>query len=603
MHARACWLGLTFISALWLAPGQAGAGVLQCFEVLSPDKAIEASLIAAEAGVCTTEATGDPLMAVTIAAITAGALAGAYSTSSQCESRIDGVVGVIVAEAILAFPATRALLSDQHKDWLRSFVQGNRALSLSEILNQIPGLAVINGYMKCGCAVAGLPADLKKIADKYASSAQSCANFAADAVAAIGSTFAKGAEAIHVALNGPSLVGGIQQETSCPTYTVPVGYWKQGRIETHQEYDQRGMSRCGRTVCPDGAYVLERRNARGETESTCSPGCPPRLKTFTPGGKCWGESIYAEMAGRCIAEASQECICQDGEAVFEWGRCSPACEQGREVWDRDEKQCVQCPAGMHPFYDQRSSSAGHCLQCPFGHAYNTAAFACECPLGQVTQHFVVGGITYRYCAEDAGCGDNELRNAAGVCSACPDGTHVHQGECVPALDLHVRLGASASLPEPACPNGQKRERGECVSICEPGEQYVARLGSCVEIARAAPSAPRQPPPAAVRPVPGVPGPFPPPPAGPAAINPALLVPGLVGPPAGDRQRAQPVQPFQPQSQPGPPFATTVPQGAPPAAPPAMMVPQPQQQLQQIQPQLQLQPGFSPLPLFQQTPPR
>jgi hypothetical protein len=613
MRVPACWLGLTFISALWLAPGQAGAGVLQCFEVLSPDKAIEASLIAAEAGVCTTEATGDPLMAVTIAAITAGALAGAYSTSSQCESRIDGVVGVIVAEAILAFPATRALLSDQHKDWLRSFVQGNRALSLSEILNQIPGLAVINGYMKCGCAVAGLPADLKKIADKYASSAQSCANFAEDAVSTIGNTFAAGAEALHEALHGPSLVGGIQQETSCPTYTVPVGYWKKGRISTRAEYKKRGTV-CGQELCPGGTFILERLNAQGETESTCSPACPTVLKTFAPGTKCWGESTYTTQGERCIAEASQECPCQDGEAVFEWGRCSPACKQGREVWDRGEKQCVQCPAGMHPFYEERTSSIGACQQCPFGHYYNATSFRCACPRGQVTVEFQINDIPFKFCDEDTGCNVmamscetdgscvtvSGVRQADGSCKACPEGTSPHRGQCETLLDLSARFGGTAMLPAPDCPEGQNRNGEACVSICGAGLQYVARLKSCVEIARAPPPAvPRQPP-VSVRPVPVGPGPFPPRPGDPAPIAPAFP------------QQALPAQPFPPAPQPGQPFGTMVPQGQqavppammmPQAAPPAMMVPQPQQQLQQFQPQLQLQPGFNPSLQFQQTPPR
>jgi len=266
-----------------------------------------------------------------------------------------------------------------------------------------------------------------------------------------------------------------------------------------------------------------------------------------------------------------------------------ACLQARRRNLRQERKTLpRLPGDSHPFYDAADSSVGSCLQCPFGHFYNRRSFSCECPKGQISQEFAYRDLTFKFCAEDTGCGDNEVRDSAGACVRCASETYAHQGECVPAIDLHNRIGAKAGIPLPGCPKGQKREGEACVSACATGEQYDARLNLCVQIVRAPqPAPPRRPPPAIAVPSPVAPGPIPRP-SDPQAVTPVPVDPGAL---------------FQGLFNQGGAIAPAPTPLPPPRAvpPPAMMVPQQSQPQPQFQ--MQMQPFLGQPRQFQQMAPR
>ena len=142
-------LALQFVPQV--APAK--ADITDCFKALAPlEQLTKAAEIAAKAGGCSSAATGDPVMAMTIAAMTAAAVAGEFSTIGQCNKLIDSSVGRLIAKALLQLP-----LDSYTKNMLQAFVDGSLPVSFTELVASLPGLNAMTYYMQCGCNVAGAP--------------------------------------------------------------------------------------------------------------------------------------------------------------------------------------------------------------------------------------------------------------------------------------------------------------------------------------------------------------------------------------------------------------------------------------------------------------
>jgi hypothetical protein len=486
------WIVLIVLAAVCgsIRPGQ--ATLLECFETLSPERALRASEIAARSA-CAAAATSDPVMALTIAGISAAGIGGAFSGSKDCKSKINGAVGVLIAEALLSTPLTSELFTAEQREWLKEFIRGNPSVSLTDILNQVGPLgATINGYIECGCNVAGAPADLKRIADEYAASAEACVNFAGDAIAWVAGV--------------PGMIGrfmedafaptGTMAEDNCPGYgSVPVGYWTSRPVYPYQTRPPCGPS----IVCGPNEVLRTRLASSGKSEWMCARDCPQPEKQFTPGASCWQTASYRVEKGRCVAEAQGEC-CGDGQAVFEWGKCSPACKPGVEYYDRKAKRCTTCPPEFHPMYkDAGVSSIGSCNRCPFAHTYNMKTLRCECPPGQISQ--IVSGeirpgiyVYLAFCEPAPPCGGNAIRDTTGTCRPCGQGQVAYGNKCVLLLDLNNFVTGKtksipAAVPPPItavpCLPGQTRAGGRCVwPPCPAG--HIRQGATCVAVATARP---------------------------------------------------------------------------------------------------------------------
>jgi hypothetical protein len=81
-------------------------------EAVAPlDNAKQAAEVAAKAGQCMGQASGDPVMAATIVAMAALYAGDALDDIAQCMGMIDSIIGKAVAQALLASAARPAMLS------------------------------------------------------------------------------------------------------------------------------------------------------------------------------------------------------------------------------------------------------------------------------------------------------------------------------------------------------------------------------------------------------------------------------------------------------------------------------------------------------------
>jgi hypothetical protein len=336
----------------------AQADLFACFSALAPlDQAAKAAEIAAKAGACTSDAVGDPAMAMTIAALTAAEIGGAFSTTDQCNGLINGEVGRLVATALLQLP-----LPDDAKRMLADFANGTTPLSFEEIVAAFQPLAAVPFYIHCGCAVAGAPGEYAKIASDYAHTWSSCGSFVSDAV----NTFLNGAqsvgESIHEFLNGTPKVPGIQMEQTCyPPEVLPDGLWTASQIYINPPLVCNVII----LTCAPGHVVVSKTDASGKTLRACEAKCPDPVQSFEPGGSCYYTTGYKPVDGICTPEATGTC-CGTGQKVTSWGVCSPACQPGVELWDTKADRCTRCAIGFHPVYQSSDSSVGTCAPCPAG---------------------------------------------------------------------------------------------------------------------------------------------------------------------------------------------------------------------------------------------
>jgi hypothetical protein len=455
---RLLWaLAMAVALALTSASG-AKASLFACFQALAPlDEAKKAAEIAATAGACSTEATGDPMMAMTIAALTAAAAAKVFSTPDQCIAKINGPVGKLVASALLALP-----LPAEAKSQLQAFVDGNSFLSFDEIVAGVPGLDAVIAYIHCGCAVAGAPGAYAQIASDYAAHVKSCGNFASDAANTVLDAFASLGEDIHEALNGPSMKPGIQMEQTCVVQTLPDEIWTKTKIWTDPGFQ------CNVARCQPGHAVVKKYEG-GQTLNKCVAKCPDPIETYQAGGKCYWTIDSKPVDGVCTQSTGIVHCCGDGQQVLKYGVCEPACSQGIQYWSTAAGACTNCQTGWYPVYSDANSSVGQCAECPKGQTYDFAAKTCvplNCPppLG----HF--DPQNPHACAY---CKPGQVYSPATGKCGCSNGTIAQGDSCVcPKNASKIVSGASFTC---ACPVGATLDPAQSACVCPAGQHVVSKV--------------------------------------------------------------------------------------------------------------------------------
>ena len=434
------------------ADRDAQASLFACFQALAPlEQAKNAAEVAAKAGSCSAQATSDPVMAMTIAALTAAAIGGAFSSTSQCNALINGAVGKVVATALLTLPWPADL-----KNLLAAYVNGTSPLTFQEIVDAFPILNAVIGYIHCGCAVAGAPGEYEKIAKEYAQNVKSCGNFAADALNTIASGFGSVAEDIAEALNGPALKPGIQQEQTCWVQTLPDEIWTATPIYTSSTFQ------CNVIRCAPGKVVIKKTSA-GKTLNKCAASCPDPIKTFQPGGLCYGTVNSKPVEGVCAQVPGVVHCCGDGQKVAQWGVCSPACSDGIQFWDVKAGKCSNCPAGWGPTYQSASSSVGACVECPIGQTYDFASKKCE-PLNCKSPSYF-DPKSLHACAT---CAPGQTYSAKSGKCECGIGTFPKGAGCVcPKNANKVNFAASFTC---TCPTGSTFDPIQLACVCPTGQQ-------------------------------------------------------------------------------------------------------------------------------------
>jgi hypothetical protein len=444
-------LALALAAVFICAPERAAhASLFDCFKTLAPlDEAKAAAAVAAKAGSCSAEGTSDPVMAMTIAALTAAAVGGAFSTVDECNTKINGQVGKLVAGALLTLP-----LPDAAKSLLQAYVAGTSPLTLEEIVAPFPGINAVPGYIHCGCAVAGAPGEFAEIAKEYAQTAKSCSRFFSDAANTIKNAFGDFAVDVHDYLQGPSLKPGIQMQTECYVQYLPDGIWTTTKIMTSPDFQ------CDVIRCPEGHVVVEGKNSAGKAINKCDAKCPDPVDKFDKGGTCYWTAGWAVEQGTCKPTQETHC-CGTGQKVFEWGRCSPACTAGTEYWDTKADKCRRCQTGWHAIYQSPDSSVGSCTECPAGQTFSAATNKCvplRCePLGHPDPHN----------PHRCDCGNRAVPGPEGNCQPCGDGRIARAGQCIAAPSLQKR----PTFPTP--PNISKTLQ------CPPGLIPNAARNACV----------------------------------------------------------------------------------------------------------------------------
>ena len=366
-------VALVTLTLAFASASIARADIFDCFAALAPlDKAAKAAEVGAAAGACMSTASGDPIMAMTIAALTSAAVGGAFSTVGECNSLIDSIVGQTIAAALLALDLG---MSDAQKNLLKQFASGNTppGLSFKEIVASIPGLQTLPLYIQCGCNVAGAPGEFAKLAEEYARSVEGCGNFFGDAKDAFFEWVGSGMESLF---GGHDFVPGVQQETDCYLYEMPANVW------TATAITDRPHAGCGSTMCPEGLLIVERKNAAGKREYMCSPTCPEPVKSFQPGGMCYFTDVWMPIAGRCAPGQEQQC-CEPGQKVVAGGVCGPACAPD-EFFDAKTGDCSPCQENSVPVFTSSGNSIGRCEKCPPGLTSILTGGKCmPCPPGQI----------------------------------------------------------------------------------------------------------------------------------------------------------------------------------------------------------------------------
>jgi hypothetical protein len=463
------------------APTPARADITDCFQALAPlEQAVKAAEVAAKAGGCSSAAAGDPLMAMTIAAMTAAAVAGEFSTIAQCNSLVDSSVGRLIAKALLQLP-----LDTYTKTMLQQFINGSLPVSFTELVASLPGLNAMIYYMQCGCNVAGAPGEFQKLADDYADAAESCANLASDVVNAGLDAMGDFGESIHEALHGPSLTPGVQQETSCYVWTLPDEIWTKKHITTDPAFD------CDVIRCEKGHYVVHKTDLSGTKLSKCVAACPDPIKTFKGGSQCYSTVDSKPVNGVCTQLPGVVHCCAPGQAVFKWGVCSPACSDGIQYYDTKLNRCTACKTGWYPVYKSSESSVGACAECRPGQTYDWSSRKCvplNCGIGYVDPN------NPHFCTV---CPAGQIYSAAMKRCECTQGTIRKGRNCVcPAGAIKIISAATFTC---ACPEGAKLDVAKGACVCPAGQKMQSKnIGGSVYTM----CTPLPPPPTAVaKPVP------------------------------------------------------------------------------------------------------
>jgi hypothetical protein len=230
-----------------------------------------------------------------------------------------------------------------------------------------------------------------------------------------------------------------------------------------------GKSCAAQPSCPTGKYVVN----FGSGTGCCTIGTQPRSlseRGYTCCPTCLGGTL---SSGNCGANGGYSdccCTCPAGQSLIQ-GACA-TCPSGSELVG--QKCCPTCPSGQ--WRVTKSDGSCVCSQCPPG--YSVSNGQCVCPTGNE----VINGTCCPVCtggkkrvAGTSGCG---------TCS-CPagqyddNGTCRNQGSCPPGK-MYTGTGRpmSASDCRTACSGATpvwNPDTQTCVAAtsCPPGKPYVS----------------------------------------------------------------------------------------------------------------------------------
>jgi hypothetical protein len=423
---RSLGLGVVAFLAVALATAApAQADVMDCIEAVAPlDNAKQAAEVAAKAGQCMGQASGDPVMAATIVAMAALYAGDAFDDIAQCMGMIDSIIGKAVAQALLK---TGVPLPGELKDKLLEVAEGSVKIS------DVPALQPLLMYVSCGCQVAGAPGTYEQIANDYIKSVNGCADFAADAVEFAGDLIESGIDAVGEGITkvikfaescfDGSFCGLVDDGGSdCVIHVFPKS--KFGNWVPH-DINWGSAASCGQWICAEGGWA-KWQVKDGKKWSTCSvcnqvwalndagtcaPCGGPISKTISDDNMCLKAvtGYPTDDGAHCTKVESSLTCCAPGQVMKAVGwkdkdevncdlmqmaiggqctnvdkataQCVAACPYSK-YFDTVTGKCTSCNFDSVPVFTSTDSSIAQCKQCPPG--LNGSGQTCEpCLPGQV----------------------------------------------------------------------------------------------------------------------------------------------------------------------------------------------------------------------------
>jgi len=383
------WIGAGLLAsvAVFASAEPARANLVDCFKALAPIEQVgKAAEVSAAAGACLSAASSDPMMALTIAGLSAAAFGGAFSDIDSCNAKANDVAGKLIAEALLSLP----LLSADDKKLLQGFVQGSLPISFVDVIAAIPGLNLLPTYIACGCNVAGLPGEFEKIARQYKETVEGCGEFLEDAVSAVATFIGDAGQAYAEAVASPF------HNPTGPAPEVPPCYAPvelQAEMWTSKYINGTDYKGCWTyspvLTCAKGFVIVEKTVAPGDKIYPagtklykCTARCPGPDISYRPGDVCYATTDWYAVDGRCIPAGGSQVCCESGQNLDSSGRCSPACPK-TAVYDTQTRACSPCPENAAPAYvNPGQTSIGVCQKCPPG-LTGLSGTCAPCPPGQV----------------------------------------------------------------------------------------------------------------------------------------------------------------------------------------------------------------------------
>jgi len=441
---------------------------------------------------CTSQiSSGDVVMIAIAGALTALALGGEIKGEADCNAKINAVIGLLLVKVLLSSDAVKSILGADIVEMLQTYISGNGAA----LLSQIPALSMVFNEITCGCAVAGIPEEVKQELMEIYSNANECGGFAAE----IGEAFLANLE------SGIDAAGNLLSDATC---VLTGGLLLCPEDHATNENDPAptlpSPPKCIGAMTPKSAYI----------HGTCQ--ClPPKGKIFSPDGKSVGCQTCPPGQGRDSKGACAACPPGKKTGPDTFGVCSISytCPAGTQYNATntgcekscgdgavfDGKSCKTCPANTYSDYIDTGTSAGECKSCPYGswsYAEQSVCYSnctpaqkwngksCEnlCPAGTRlnTKEF---GETCLPC--DKGTESNEAATACTACPAgstwtalptgggrcaCPKGSAKSGGACKPCPAGTTwssdEKGEYCKGPEGfPCGSGQKKVDGVCIADC------------------------------------------------------------------------------------------------------------------------------------------
>lgn len=279
---------LLIAGSLFVLPGAstpARASITDCLEAIAPVS--EASKLADMAGnisACGSEATSNPVMAVTIALMVALRVDNQFNSSDQCNALVSSMIGKLIAEAM----GQLGIIDEAD---VESILNGYISIS------DIPGSEILLHYTQCGCAVAGAADDAKKIADQYLAKVNGCAGFIGDVGGAIQEFFTSGPfkEGEHCLFDCAQLEAPVY-DSPPDQYSYCAAGWRKGTVKPHMILKEQ----IGSNGAVTESTVWDGYSYDAIPPSSCTCGQPATQKIKITGSKPNESAFFA-------------CKCPNGE--------------------------------------------------------------------------------------------------------------------------------------------------------------------------------------------------------------------------------------------------------------------------------------------------